>query len=86
MTEQELRQEIERTRRGLGEILDELSAKADMKARARSGAAEAKARALETVDRASERARRSRAVRRGWPWTAAAVLAAVSAAIRRRTR
>ena len=44
MTAQELEQEIERTREHLGDTIDELAGKADMKARARARAAEVKAR------------------------------------------
>ena len=45
MTDQDLEQEIERTREHLGNTIDELAGKADMKARARTRAAEVKARA-----------------------------------------
>ena len=61
MTADELRQEIEQTRQSLGETVDELAAKADMKARARAKAAEM-----------SGRVRRSQAVRRRWPVAVAA--------------
>ena len=55
MTARNLRQEIEQTRQRLGETVDELAAKADMKARARAKAAEATAR---PVTRARRRRRR----------------------------
>ena len=45
MTAQEREQEIERTREHLGETIDELASRADMKARARARAADVKARA-----------------------------------------
>ena len=44
MTAPEIQQEIERTRERLGETVDELAAKADVKARTRAKAAEMKAR------------------------------------------
>jgi len=45
MTAPEIQQEIERTRERLGETVDELAAKADVKARTQAKAAEMKARA-----------------------------------------
>ncbi len=45
MTTPEIQQEIERTREHLGETVEELAAKADVKARARVKAAEMKAKA-----------------------------------------
>jgi chromosome segregation ATPase len=45
MTAPEIQQEIERTREHLGETVEELAAKADVKARARVKAGEVKARA-----------------------------------------
>jgi len=45
MTTPEIQQEIERTRERLGETVDELAAKADVKARTQAKAAEMKARA-----------------------------------------
>ena len=44
MTAPEIQQEIERTRERLGETVDELAAKADVKARTQAKAAEMKAR------------------------------------------
>jgi hypothetical protein len=44
MTAPEVQQEIERTRERLGDTVDELAAKADIKARSRAKAAEVKAR------------------------------------------
>jgi chromosome segregation ATPase len=63
MTQPEIQQEIEQTRERLGQTVEELAAKADLKARARAKAAEVKARAAE----ASGRVRQSQAVRRDWP-------------------
>ena len=51
MSEDDLRQEIEHTRERLGETVDELAAKADIKARTQAKAAEATAQAR---DRAAE--------------------------------
>jgi Protein of unknown function (DUF3618) len=67
MTADELRQEIEQTRQGLGETVDELAAKADVKARARAKVADAKAQARDAAAEVSGRLRRSQAVQRGWP-------------------
>ena len=44
MTAEELEQEIKRARDHLGDTIDELAGQADMKARARAGAAEVKRR------------------------------------------
>ena len=44
MTAPEIQQEIERTRERLGDTVDELAAKADVKARTQAKAAEMKAR------------------------------------------
>ena len=87
MTAQELEQEIERTREHLGDTIDELAGKADMKARARARAAEVKARAQDRAADVSGRVRRSKAVQRRWPVAVAAgVLIAGSVIIRRRRR
>lgn len=82
MTTQDLEQEIERTREHLGQTVDELAAKADMKARARVKAAEVKARARERAAELTGRVRQSQVVRRRWPLAAAAgVLVAGSVVI-----
>ena len=96
MTAQELEQEIERTREHLGETIDGLAGKADMKARARARAAEVKARAQDRAADVSGRVRQSKAVhkavqsqllQRRWPVVVAAgVLIAGSVIIRRRRR
>ena len=87
MTTQELEQEIERTREHLGDTIDGLAGKADMKARARARAAEVKARAQDRAADVSGRVRQSKAVQRRWPVAVAAgVLIAGSVIIRRRRR
>jgi hypothetical protein len=83
MTTQEREQDIERTREHLGETIDELAGKADMKARARAGAAGVKARAADV----SDRVRQSQVLQRRWPVAVAAgVLIAGSVIILRRRR
>ena len=88
MTDQDLEQEIERTREHLGNTIDELAGKADMKARA----AEVKARAQDRAAGVSGRIRQSKAVQsqvlqRRWPVAVAVgVLIAGSVIIRRRRR
>ena len=79
MTAPEIQQEIERTRERLGETVDELAAKADVKARTQAKAAEMKARAqgkaTEMKAKATEvsgQVRRSPVVQRRWPVAAAA--------------
>ena len=87
MTAQEREQEIERTREHLGETIDELASRADMKARARARAAEVKARATDRAAGVSGRVRQSQLLQRGWPLAVAAgVLIAGSVIIRRRRR
>jgi hypothetical protein len=71
VTAEELQQEIEQTRQQLGQTVDELAAKTDVKARAR-------AKAIEV----SGRVRRSQLVQRRWPVAlAAGVLIAGSVAV-----
>ncbi len=98
MTAPEIQQEIERTRDRLGETVDELAAKADVKARARARAAEVKARAYERAtkvsgsvkDRTADvsgRVKRSQVVQRRWPLAVAAgVLVVGSVVIWRRRK
>ena len=57
MTADDLRQEIERTRERLGETVDELAAKADVKGRARVKATKATARARDQAAKATGQAR-----------------------------
>jgi hypothetical protein len=79
MTAPEIQQEIDRTRERLGETVDELAAKADVKARTQAKAAEMKAKAqgkaTEMKAKATEvsgQVRRSPVVQRRWPVAAAA--------------
>jgi hypothetical protein len=72
MTAEEIEQEIERTREHLGETVDELAAKADVKARARVKAAEVRARARDRAAEVSGRMRQSQVVQRRWPLVVAA--------------
>ena len=78
----EIQQEIEQTRERLGQTVEELAAKADVKARAREKADEVKARAAEV----SGRVKQSQAVRRDWPLAlvAAGILATGAALAWRR--
>ena len=76
MTAPDIEQEIEQTRVRLGETVDELASRADVKARARDKAAEL-----------SGRVRQSRLMQRRWPLVlAAGVLVAGSAVLWRRRR
>ena len=84
MTAPEIQQEIERTRERLGETVDELAAKADVKAMTRAKAAEMKAKAqgkaTEMKAKATEvsgQVRRSPVVQRRWPVAAAAAASIV---------
>jgi hypothetical protein len=61
VTAEELQQEIEQTRQRLGQTVDELAAKTDVKARARA-----------KVTEVSGRVRRSQLVQRRWPAALAA--------------
>ena len=82
MTDQDLEREIERTREHLGETIDELAGKADLKARA----AEVSGRVRQSKA-AQSQAVQSQALRRRWPVAVAAgVLIAGSVIIRRRRR
>jgi hypothetical protein len=93
MSSEDLQQEIEQTRQRLGETVDELAAKADVKARARATAAEAKERAQATAAEAatrvqataaevSGRVRQNELVQRRWPVAlAAGVVVVASVAI-----
>jgi regulator of protease activity HflC (stomatin/prohibitin superfamily) len=92
MTAPDIQQEIERTRERLGETVEELAAKADLKARARAKAAEMKARAqgkaAEMKARAQGKAaevsgqlRQNQAVQRRWPLATAAAGAVIIGAV-----
>jgi Protein of unknown function (DUF3618) len=87
MTAEELHQEIEQTRQRLGETVDELAAKTDVKARARAKAAEAKVLTRAKAAEVSGRVRRSQLVQRRWPAAlAAGVLIVGTVAIWRRKK
>jgi Protein of unknown function (DUF3618) len=92
MTAPEIQQEIERTRERLGETVDELAAKADVKSRARAKAAEMKATAQERAAEmkakmavkaadVSGQMGQSQVARRRWPIAAAAATAVVIGSI-----
>ena len=94
MTAPEIRQEIERTQDHLGETVEELAARADVKARARARAASIKDKAAEMSGqlRQSQLAQNQLAqgdlMRRRWPLAAAAAGAVLvgSVLVRRRRR
>jgi hypothetical protein len=88
MTAPEIQQEIERTRERLGDTVDELAAKADVKARTRAKAAEMKAKAQDRTAGVSERVKGSQAMQRRWPLAVAAGVLVVGSAViwRRRKR
>ena len=94
MTAPEIQQEIERTQDHLGETVEELAARADVKARARARAASIKDKAAEMSGqlRQSQLAQNQLVqgdlVRRRWPLAAAAVGAVLvgSFLVRRRRR
>jgi hypothetical protein len=79
MTAPEIQQEIERTRDHLGETVDELAARADVKARARARAAIIKDKAAEMSGQLRQRQLAQNQlvqgdpVRRRWPLAAATV-------------
>jgi hypothetical protein len=72
MTAEELHQEIEQARQRLGETVDELAAKTDVKARARAKAAEAKVLTRAKAAELSGRVRRSQLLQGRWPVALAA--------------
>jgi len=94
MTAPEIQQEIERTQNRLGETVDELAARADVKARARARAAIIKDKAAEMSGQlrqsqlAQSQLAQGDAVRRRWPLVAAAAGAVLigSILVRRRRR
>ena len=81
-TAEELQQEIEQTRERLGQTVEELAAKADVKGQARAKATEVKARVTEMPTQL----KRSEMMQRGWPLalTATGVLLMGSALVWRR--
>ena len=82
----DIQREIEQTREHLGQTVEELAAKADVKARAQARVADVKARARVKAAEASEQVRRNQAVRRDWPLAliAAGILVMGAALVRRR--
>jgi len=72
ISQEEIQQEIERTREHLGETVEELAAKADVKARAQAKAADVKAQAQAKATELSGQVRRSPVVQRRWPLAVAA--------------
>ena len=80
--------EIEQTRERLGQTVEALAGKADVKARARAKVAELKARAQGQAAGPSRQASQSQTVRRDWPLAlVAAGIVAIGTALawRRRT-
>jgi chromosome segregation ATPase len=73
----EIQQEIEQTRERLGRTVEQLAAKADMKARVRVKADEMRARAQAKATELSSQVRQSQMVQARWPlaMTAAGLLA-----------
>jgi hypothetical protein len=93
--EMEIQQEIERTREHLGDTVEELTARADVRTRARAKAAEMKDRAAGAATQFRQRrlntdgqAQGRHEAPRRWPFAAAAASAVVigSVLIRRRRR
>ena len=72
MTAPEIQLQIERTRERLGETVEELASRADVRARARDKAAEVRAKAQDKATELSGRVRRSQVVQRRWPLAVAA--------------
>jgi hypothetical protein len=95
-TGRELQEEIEQTRERLGQTVEELVAKADVKARAQAKAAEVKVKAQDKAADVKNRAvcmsgnvRQSQLVQRHWPLVAivaGAILIGSSIVIRSRQR
>ena len=95
MTAPEIQQEIERTRDHLGETVEELAARADLKARARARAASIKDKAAEMSGQlrqsqlAQNQVVQGDLMRRRWPLAAAAAGAVLVGSVlvwRRRRR
>jgi hypothetical protein len=89
MTQPEIEHEIQQTRELLGQTVEELAARADMKARARDKATEVKAKARDKAAELSGRMRQSQTMQRRWPLavTVTGLVIAASAAFwgRRKT-
>jgi hypothetical protein len=86
MTAPEIQLEIERTRERLGETVDELASRADVKARARDKAAEITAQAQAKATELSGRVRGSQVVQRRWPLAVAVGVVVVGTVAVRRWR
>jgi|SRR5690349_757286 len=83
----DIQREIEQTRERLGQTVEQLAAKADVKTRAQAKVAEVKTRARVKAAEVSEQLRRSQAVRRDWPLAlVAAGILVMGAALTRRRR
>ena len=83
----DIQREIEQTRERLGQTVEDLAAKADVKARAQAKVAEVTTRARVKAGEASQRVRRNEAVRREWPLAlVAAGILVMGAALARRRR
>jgi hypothetical protein len=84
MTAPDIQQEIEQTQEHLADTVDELAARADMRARARAKAAGMKDKAAGI----SGQMRQSELARRGWPLVAAVAAAVLigSVLVRRRRK
>ena len=82
----DIQQEIEQTRERLGQTVEQLAAKADVKSRAQAKVAKVKTRARVKAAETSEQVRRNQAVRRDWPLAlvAAGILVMGVAMVRRR--
>lgn len=72
MTAPEIQQEIEQARERLGQTVDELAAKADVKARARAKANEMKAMAQAKAAEVSGQMRQGQLAQDRWPLAAVA--------------
>jgi predicted transcriptional regulator len=70
---EEIQQEIERTREHLGQTVEELAAKADVKARARARATEMKAKVQARASGVSGQMKQGQLARDRWPLVAVAV-------------
>jgi hypothetical protein len=84
----DIQQEIEQTRERLGQTVEQLAAKADVKTRAQAKVAEVKTRARVRAAEASEQVKRNQAVRRDWPLALVAagiLIMGIALARRRRT-
>ena len=66
----EIQREIEQTREHLGQTVEQLAAKADVKARARAKAGEIRARAQGKTAELSNQVRQSQITRYRWPLAA----------------